>query len=158
LQAPANSSNRARNTHGNNRGALHDDRGNCGSRSAYGRVKHDPQRDWRFSKSCSRASPLIRESVSFRDLSENPGCGGEGVSCEWQSFPFHRGANRLSPSQEVDWEPIAEVCRQLAVADLGAYRRKEKFDSIGTAGVRGPKHLEYDNSTLSRLVSDLILV
>ena len=52
---------------------------------------------------------------------------------------------------------IAEVCREMGVAEQTYHRWKSKYADMGLSEIRRLKQLEEENSSLRRLVSDLSL-
>ena len=53
--------------------------------------------------------------------------------------------------------PIAEVCRQLGVAQATFFRWKKRYAGMGVAELRRLKQLEDENRKLKQLVADLSL-
>jgi len=53
--------------------------------------------------------------------------------------------------------PVAEVCRQLGVAQATFFRWKKRYAGMGVAELRRLKQLEDENRKLKQLVADLSL-
>ena len=52
---------------------------------------------------------------------------------------------------------IAEICREMGVAEQTYHRWRNKYAGMGVTGLRRLKKLEEENSSLRRLVADLSL-
>jgi putative transposase len=52
---------------------------------------------------------------------------------------------------------IAEICREMGVAEQTYHRWRNKYAGMGVAELRRLKKLEEENSSLRRLVADLSL-
>lgn len=53
--------------------------------------------------------------------------------------------------------PVADVCRQMGIAEATFYVWKKKFASLGVAELRQLRQLTDENARLKRLVADLTL-
>lgn len=53
--------------------------------------------------------------------------------------------------------PVADVCRQLGVAEATFYAWKKKYAHLGVSELRRLRQLEEENARLKRLVADLSL-
>ena len=53
--------------------------------------------------------------------------------------------------------PVADVCRQLGIAEATFYVWKKKYASLGVAEMRQLRQLSEENARLKRLVADLTL-
>jgi putative transposase len=53
--------------------------------------------------------------------------------------------------------PVADVCRQLGIAEATFYLWRKKYASLGISEVRRLRQLEEENSRLKRVVADLTL-
>jgi putative transposase len=53
--------------------------------------------------------------------------------------------------------PVADVCRQMGIADATFYVWKRKYANLGVAELRRLKQLEEENARLKRVVGDLTL-
>ena len=53
--------------------------------------------------------------------------------------------------------PVADVCRQLGIAEATFYVWKKKYASLGISEVRRLRQLEEENARLKRVVADLSL-
>lgn len=53
--------------------------------------------------------------------------------------------------------PVADVCRQLGIAEATFYVWKKKYASLGVSELRQLRHLTEENARLKRLVADLTL-
>jgi putative transposase len=53
--------------------------------------------------------------------------------------------------------PVADVCRQIGIAEATFYLWKKKYGNLGVAEVRELRQMREENSRLKRLVADLTL-
>ncbi|MDP6582818.1 MAG: transposase [Vicinamibacterales bacterium] len=53
--------------------------------------------------------------------------------------------------------PVADVCRQMGIAEATFYLWKKKYGSLGVAEVRELRQMREENTRLKRLVADLTL-
>lgn len=53
--------------------------------------------------------------------------------------------------------PIADVCRQMGIAEATFYVWKKRYGSLGVAEVREMRQMREENARLKRLVADLTL-
>jgi putative transposase len=53
--------------------------------------------------------------------------------------------------------PVADVCRQLGIAEATFYVWKKKFRNLGVTEMRKLRQLEEENARLKRVVADLTL-
>ena len=53
--------------------------------------------------------------------------------------------------------PVADVCRQMGIAEATFYLWKENYGSLGVPEVRELRQMREENSRLKRLVADLTL-
>ena len=53
--------------------------------------------------------------------------------------------------------PVADVCRQIGIAEATFYLWKKKYGSLGVSEVRGLRQMRDENARLKRLVADLTL-
>ncbi len=53
--------------------------------------------------------------------------------------------------------PVADVCRQMGIAEATFYLWKKKYASLGVAELRKLRQLEDENARLKRVVADLTL-
>ena len=53
--------------------------------------------------------------------------------------------------------PVADVCRQLGIAEATFYVWKKKYADLGVSELRKMRQLEEENSRLKRVVADLTL-
>jgi putative transposase len=53
--------------------------------------------------------------------------------------------------------PVAEVCRQIGVAEATFFRWKKRYAGLGVAELRRMRQLEEENKKLKQLVADLSL-
>lgn len=53
--------------------------------------------------------------------------------------------------------PVADVCRQIGIAEATFYIWKKKYASLGVAEVREMRQMREENARLKRLVADLTL-
>ena len=53
--------------------------------------------------------------------------------------------------------PVADVCRQMGIAEATFYLWKNKYGSLGVSEVRELRQMREENSRLKRLVADLTL-
>ena len=53
--------------------------------------------------------------------------------------------------------PVADVCRQMGIAEATFYVWKKKYASLGVSELRKMRQLEDENARLKRLVADLTL-
>ena len=53
--------------------------------------------------------------------------------------------------------PVADVCRQMGIAEATFYLWKKKYGSLGAAEVRELRQMRDENARLKRLVADLAL-
>jgi len=53
--------------------------------------------------------------------------------------------------------PVADVCRQIGIAEATFYLWKKKYGSLGVAEVRALRQMREENARLKRLVADLTL-
>jgi putative transposase len=53
--------------------------------------------------------------------------------------------------------PVAEVCRQIGVAEATFFRWKKRYAGLGVAELRRLRQLEEENKKLKQLVADLSL-
>ena len=53
--------------------------------------------------------------------------------------------------------PVADVCRQMGIAEATFYLWKKKYGSLGAAEVRELRQMRKENARLKRLVADLTL-
>lgn len=53
--------------------------------------------------------------------------------------------------------PVADVCRQMGIAEATFYIWKKKFASLGVSELRQMRQMQEENARLKRLVADLTL-
>lgn len=53
--------------------------------------------------------------------------------------------------------PVADVCRQMGIAEATFYIWKKRYGSLGVAEVREIRQLREENARLKRVVADLTL-
>lgn len=53
--------------------------------------------------------------------------------------------------------PVADVCRQMGIAEATFYIWKKRYGSLGVSEVREIRQLREENARLKRLVADLTL-
>jgi putative transposase len=53
--------------------------------------------------------------------------------------------------------PVADICRQMGIADATYYVWKKKYANLGVLELRELRQLKDENSRLKRLVADLTL-
>ena len=53
--------------------------------------------------------------------------------------------------------PVADVCRQIGIAEATFYLWKKKYGGLGVAEVRELRQMREENARLKRLVADLTL-
>ena len=53
--------------------------------------------------------------------------------------------------------PVADVCRQMGIAEATFYLWKKKFGSLGVPEVRELRQMREENARLKRIVVDLML-
>ena len=53
--------------------------------------------------------------------------------------------------------PVADVCRQMGIAEATFYIWKKKYAQLGVAELRQLRQLQDENTRLKRLVADLTL-
>ncbi len=53
--------------------------------------------------------------------------------------------------------PVADVCRQMGIAEATFYIWKKKYASLGVTELRKLRQLEDENARLKRVVADLTL-
>ncbi len=53
--------------------------------------------------------------------------------------------------------PVADVCRQMGIAEATFYIWKKKYASLGATELRKLRQLEDENARLKRVVADLTL-
>ena len=53
--------------------------------------------------------------------------------------------------------PVADVCRQMGIAEATFYLWKKKYGGLGVSEVRELRQLREENARLTRLVADLTL-
>ena len=53
--------------------------------------------------------------------------------------------------------PVADVCRQLGIAEATFYLWKKKYGGLGVSEVRELRQMREENARLKRLVADLTL-
>jgi len=53
--------------------------------------------------------------------------------------------------------PMADVCRQIGIAEATFYLWKKRYGSLGVSEVRELRQMREDNARLKRLVADLTL-
>lgn len=53
--------------------------------------------------------------------------------------------------------PVADVCRQMGIAEATFYIWKKKYANLGVAEVREMRQMREENARLKRIVADLTL-
>ncbi|HVT26538.1 MAG TPA: transposase [Lacipirellulaceae bacterium] len=53
--------------------------------------------------------------------------------------------------------PVADVCRQMGIAEATYYIWKKRYGSLGVSEVREMRQMREENARLKRLVADLTL-
>lgn len=53
--------------------------------------------------------------------------------------------------------PVADVCRQMGIAEATFYIWKKKYASLGVSELRQLRQMQEENTRLKRLVADLTL-
>ena len=81
----------------------------------------------------------------------------EGVGEAMKKSRFTEEQVAYALRQADSGTPVADVCRQMGIAEATFYVWKKKYASLGVSELRKMRQLEDENARLKRLVADLTL-
>jgi putative transposase len=81
----------------------------------------------------------------------------EGARRSDEEVPVFGRASGLRAAAGRERHPIADVCRQVGIAEATFHLWKKKYGGLGVSEVRELRQMREENARLKRLVADLTL-